>query len=279
MNEWVRLTQRVAWLTPSEETDRPGLGYIKGSEASAAVDGGNSLKHMRLFLKHLREERLAVPTFTFLTHWHWDHIFGLGALDNWIVASEETKKYMLPLQDQDLEQEIRETDYQIKEEFTDEFDVALRMPSIVYKERCVFDLGNLTVLAQWVESDHTADCSVFFVPEEKVLFIGDCLYCGADHGQYYLDRLRYLTLLKTLLRFPAELYLDSHRKPITRERLRADLEKVSQIAEVSVQYPDVGEALRFLEAENRFDVDDDVAFYLKAFENGEKRNRGFTGNP
>ena len=86
-------------------------------------------------------------------------------------------------------------------------------------------------------------------------------------------------MLKTLLRFPAELYLDSHRKPITRERLRADLEKVSRIAEVSVQYPDVGEALRFLEAENRFDVDDDVAFYLKAFENGEKRNRGFTGNP
>lgn len=271
MNAWVPLTQRVALLEPSVETDRPGLGYIRGSKASASIDGGNSVKHARLFLEHIRKEKYPVPTFTFLTHWHWDHIFGLGALDNWIVASEETKKYLAPMKDQDLEKEIMESDYQLKNEFVDAFDVALRMPSITYKERCVFDLGGLTVLTQLVESDHTTDCSVVFIPEEKILFIGDCLYCGSERGQYYLDRLRYLTLMKTLLHFPAELYLDSHRQPITRARLTATLEKVTRIAEASIEYPDVAEALRFLQMQNGFEADDEISFFLKAFENGEQR--------
>ena len=275
MNEWVHLTHRVALLTPSSETDRPGLGYIRGSKASAAIDGGNSLKHTRLFLECIREERQSAPAFTFLTHWHWDHVFGLGASDNWIVASEETKRYLLPLRDQDLEKEIKESDYQIKNEFADGFDVALRMPSITYKERCVIDLGEVTVLAQLVDSDHTPDCSVIFIPEEKVLFIGDCLYCGSEGGQFYLDRLRYLTLIKTLLRFPAEIFLDSHRKPITREQLTADLEKVTRIAEASIDYPDTEEARRFLQTQCGFQTDEEVSYFLKAFENGEKRKPRF----
>ena len=75
-----RLTERV-WVYPyEEERDRPNLSYIKGDRWSLAVDAGHSDDHVREFYRALEEEGLPLPELTVLTHWHWDHTFGMHAV-------------------------------------------------------------------------------------------------------------------------------------------------------------------------------------------------------
>ncbi len=45
------------------------------------------------FLEMLKEKNVSNPDFVALTHWHWDHIFGLSVLQNALTISHaETKK-------------------------------------------------------------------------------------------------------------------------------------------------------------------------------------------
>ena len=59
------------------------------------IDAGNSEEHAQLFLEMLKEKNVSNPDFVALTHWHWDHIFGLSVLQNALTISHaETKKEM-----------------------------------------------------------------------------------------------------------------------------------------------------------------------------------------
>ena len=54
---------------------------------------GNSEEHAQLFLEMLKEQNVSNPDFVALTHWHWDHIFGLPVLQDALsIAHSETKK-------------------------------------------------------------------------------------------------------------------------------------------------------------------------------------------
>ena len=75
-----RLTERI-WVYPyEEERDRPNLNYIRGDRWSLAVDAGHSESHVREFYQALEDEGLPMPELTVLTHWHWDHTFGMHAI-------------------------------------------------------------------------------------------------------------------------------------------------------------------------------------------------------
>ncbi|MFP3489602.1 MBL fold metallo-hydrolase, partial [Staphylococcus sp. SIMBA_130] len=83
-------------------------------EKSLMIDAGNSENHARSFLEELSDRGLKRPDLLALTHWHWDHIFGLSALrDTVSISSLQTKEEMaklIPLSwsDYDLDQRVEE---------------------------------------------------------------------------------------------------------------------------------------------------------------------------
>lgn len=87
-----RLTERAWYLPWEEETDRPNLCYLLGERHSLAVDAGNSPAHVGKLYRALEEQGLPLPDFTVLTHWHWDHTFGLGAIHGVGIASAKTNQ-------------------------------------------------------------------------------------------------------------------------------------------------------------------------------------------
>lgn len=91
-----RLTERVWYLPWEEETDRPNLCYLLGERHSLAVDAGNSPAHVGKLYRALEEQGLPLPDFTVLTHWHWDHTFGLGAIHGVGIASAKTQPKAAP---------------------------------------------------------------------------------------------------------------------------------------------------------------------------------------
>ena len=88
----IKLTQRV-WYYPFEkERDRPILGYVKGDDWSLAIDAGHSRLHTLEFYSALEKAGLPMPTITVLTHWHWDHAFGMHAIKGKCLSNERTKE-------------------------------------------------------------------------------------------------------------------------------------------------------------------------------------------
>jgi metal-dependent hydrolase (beta-lactamase superfamily II) len=90
--ELKKMSDRIYYLPNEEETDRPVLGYINGNKYSLAVDAGNSSKHVDKFYKELSDSNLRLPDYTVITHWHWDHTFGMHAVPGKTVSAKLTNE-------------------------------------------------------------------------------------------------------------------------------------------------------------------------------------------
>src|SRR5688500_17541134 len=108
-----QLTPSVWWLNPISDTDRPALGVVVGERGSLIVDAGNSPAHVLALRGELARHGLPAPRLVALTHWHWDHVFGVAALGAPAIASRETQRVVrvlagLPWDDEALDRRVAE---------------------------------------------------------------------------------------------------------------------------------------------------------------------------
>ena len=89
-----RLTDRIYYLEHEPETDRPMLAYIRGDKWSLAIDAGYSSSHVADFYGAIEAEHLKKPDFTVITHWHYDHTFGMHAVSGVSIAHEKTNEFL-----------------------------------------------------------------------------------------------------------------------------------------------------------------------------------------
>ena len=95
------LTEHI-WITDHEQRrDRPKLGYIHTNERTIAIDAGHSKEHVQEFYDLLAQENLPLPELTLITHWHWDHTFGMHAVHG-LTCVEKNTEQELDSQDGEL---------------------------------------------------------------------------------------------------------------------------------------------------------------------------------
>lgn len=228
-----RLTPRVYWTAPAEESDRPVMGAITGEKGTLIVEAGNSPAHAEAFLAALRPLNAAPPAFVALTHWHWDHVFGGSALAVPMVAHEETAQIVAEMarlnwRDKALDQRVTEgAEIEFcRDKMKVELSNAMRgrleihTPEICFSDCMTIDLGGLVVELVHVGGDHSSDSTVVFVPEDGVVFLGDCLYYAIYEDPPYYTIRRLFPLLERLLAFDARYYLPAHAaQPLTRAEM------------------------------------------------------------
>ena len=171
-----RLTERI-WIWPyEEERDRPNLGYIRGDRWSLAVDAGHSDHHIQGFYSALKAAGLPLPRLTVLTHWHWDHTFGMHAAHGLCLAGEQTNRHLAAFRSQ-IEKNGPESflsmDDSIRREYKDGKPVIITLADLVFRNKMKMDAGNCPILVFHAEAPHTDDSTLVEVPGEKVLFLGD----------------------------------------------------------------------------------------------------------
>ena len=188
MQKLKQISNRILYLPPYQETDRPILAAIVGEEKTLLIDAGNSSSHAKLFLGQL-EERNINGDWLVLTHWHWDHIFGMSEFQVPIISHSKTRDKIKELQK--LSWEDRDIDLRVKEgteipfcadamkkELGNQRDILLSDPDITFETRMEINLGGLNCVIEHVGGDHSDDSSIIYIREEKCLFIGDCLYAN-----------------------------------------------------------------------------------------------------
>src|SRR4051794_30435918 len=174
-------------MSPDSTTDRPVLGAITGAYGTLLVDAGNSPAHAELLLEAVEDVDATPPAYVALTHWHWDHVFGTSALVLPTFACTETRQVVaemarLDWSDAALDRRVADgTEIafcadMIKAELPERTGLSLRVPDIVFDDQVTVDLGGITCQLVHVGGDHASDSCVVYVPEERIMFLGDCLY-------------------------------------------------------------------------------------------------------
>lgn len=224
----VKVTSQIFYLSGEEETDRPFLYYIKGDRYSVAVDAGNSKAHVEKFYTAIKEEGFALPEYTVLTHWHWDHTFGIPYVYGKTIANLLTKQKLTEVSEwkwtkEDMErrertgEDIAFCNECIQKEYLDLSEIKVKTADIGITEKMELDIGGVHVQLFPRDSTHSRDALFVYVPEEKALFVGDgdCEDHYDNNGEIDPDRLA--SLIEFVSGIDFHFYLLGHDVPDTKE--------------------------------------------------------------
>jgi glyoxylase-like metal-dependent hydrolase (beta-lactamase superfamily II) len=281
MQELKRIGHTFWYMTPVSETDRPILGMVVGNERRLMIDAGNSEAHTQLFLEKLAEQQIGKPDMVVLTHWHWDHIFGLSSLKNVLsISSGDTKKEMVKLvpyqwTDEAMDQRVKEgleiefCASCIKKEFSEERNILITLPQLTFDKQLELDLGGVTCLLVQVGGDHSPDSVVVYIQEEKVLFLGDSIYPDIFSSKRNYTVKRTLELIQQLEKFDAESYILSHWKAISKAEFLLEMNLLKTVATLTEKWKGNAEKMRkeYRESIDR-DLNEDELETIVYFVNG-----------
>jgi glyoxylase-like metal-dependent hydrolase (beta-lactamase superfamily II) len=240
-----KIQDKTYYIEHNAQKDRPLIGLISGENDSLLIDAGTSPDHAREILAAFSALNLPKLKYLVLTHYHYDHCFGLQEYPQVVsIGSQRTKKIVdgyaaLQYDDASLErhQENRifskNTLRVIRTEIPECSRFGLRRIDIGFSDELWIDLGGRTCVLKHITSPHTDDSTIVYVPEDRVLFLGDCLYAAGSQGRYYYDKQKTLKMLEEIKIYDAEYYLISHDKIYQREAMLAFFEKMKNTAAVT----------------------------------------------
>lgn len=241
MPKLTKLSERIMYLPPYQETDRPILGAVVGSERTLLIDAGNSSNHASQF----RDELSAIDVkgdWLAITHHHWDHVFGIKEVGLPTISHSMTRQRIIEMQklswtDSALEQRLLEKSEipfavdAIKKEFGNERNIELSLPHLTFETSITLDLGGISCVIEHVGGDHADDSVILYIPEEKVLFLGDCLYAYISHEEWSYTSEKSLHLVEHLTQFDAEfIFLSHHDAPLSRDEFHYELSLLEKVA-------------------------------------------------
>ena len=223
-----RLSENIVYLPDDPSTDRPILAVISGLKRTLMIDAGASPAHVALFQRECERHTIPQGDFTVITHWHWDHSFGMSALKMPTIAHVETRNHLQKMlayawTDEAIDRRVEEgieipfCAEMIKKEYANRDEIVITLPDIVFDKRLRIDLGGLHCVVEHVGGDHSNDNIIIFVEEEKTLFLGDCLGPAIYSEKRFYQPEQLDALLEKIERYQAETFVESHAEPVSRE--------------------------------------------------------------
>ncbi|HAB34072.1 MULTISPECIES: MBL fold metallo-hydrolase [unclassified Exiguobacterium] len=244
MQYFKQLTSRIWYQTPVSETDRPILAVVRGEKHQLMIDAGNSSAHAALFLEEMKKHNLGSPDLLALTHWHWDHIFGMKHLRLPSMATQQTITRMKEMQpyawtDAALQErmdqgiEIPFCADAIKLEFGTTRDIEVVLPTIGFTGQLEIDLGGVQCQLIEVENDHSPGSLLVYIPEERVVFLGDAMYADIFSSKWNYTVERTKRLLAAIDRLEADYYVWSHGEAMPKSEFEEEVNMLRRAIRVT----------------------------------------------
>lgn len=215
------------WIFPLESAkDRPNLGYVRGENMAIAIDAGHSSSHVEDFYEALDREGLPLPDLTVITHWHWDHTFGMHAVHGKTLARPETNQYLRDFaerleKDPGYGRKFLKSDPCIIREYAGNVPLKVVPADEELQGDKTIDLGGLTVELYYTESPHTEDALLVFVPRDRVLFVGDAQL--GEFPTWFMDDYKLAELKEKVSYIDAKTIVDGHWMPYTKKQYLLDM--------------------------------------------------------
>lgn len=226
-----RLTDHVFYYPHQPELDRPMLAYLQGSRFSLAIDAGYSADHVDDFYAALKETDLAKPDFTVITHWHYDHTFGMHHINGISIAHCKTNEFLKEEQRKSADagylEQLKKEDVHFAKEYQDQQALHIIPSDLEFQNQLSLNLGTITAVIFHTESPHSDDTVCVYVPEEKVLFLGDA--ASEDFFNHsYMDQSKLKKLVRMIEDTDCRHCILSHTEPLEKEALLAYLYTIAE---------------------------------------------------
>ncbi|GAB6991035.1 MBL fold metallo-hydrolase [Paenibacillus pini] len=277
-----KLSDKVYYMPQYSETDRPTLGLICGENFSVIVDSGNSPAHARDFLNLVEQIDIAPVKFVVITHWHWDHIFGMDTMKLLSISHNQTKdriEYLKTLtwDDASLDsrvetgEEIEFCSSMIKLEMPTRDHLKLKAPDISFNSTIELDLGGVRCIVEHVGGVHAQDSSIIYIPDEKVMFLGDCIYQDFYSGEWSYDLNELTVLLDKIKKYDVDYYVTGHQDPKTHAELWSWMDELIQIGEIVGEESSLDKAVaRYNEVQKTLPSEEQLE-YIQNFVSGNQK--------
>lgn len=279
-----KVSDRIYYLMNDDETDRPVLGLVKGVDCCLIVDSGNSPRHANEFRTQI--EALGFPDIKYLilTHHHWDHTFGIKEWNTTTIANPNTYEYMktycdLKYDDVSLEEAKKNIifkDFSVKCIKSEIEDRELFHPTncnFIFNGELTINLGGVTCIIRQIPSPHTDDSTIVYIPEEKTLFLGDCIYGYTSQGYNYYNRELVYQMINSIEQYDVEYYLCSHESICTREEMVSFFNQLRMGAKITENSGNMNEAIIEFKKMYHTEPTEDDLFFIKSFGVGETWGR------
>lgn len=215
------------WIFPLESAkDRPNLGYVLGKETALAIDAGHSSSHVEDFYRALEAEGLPLPDLTVITHWHWDHTFGMHAVHGKTLARPETNQKLLEIQKKMADnpgygKKFLRSDPCIIREYAGGVPLVVVPADEELTGDRTLDLGDVAVELHYAESPHTDDALLVYVPDDKVLFVGDAQL--GEFPTWFMNPDKSAALKRQVMSYDVRTIVDGHWRPYTKAEYLEEL--------------------------------------------------------
>lgn len=224
------ITDRVFYYPHQPDTDRPMLAYLTGNRFSLAIDAGNSAAHVDEFYSALEAAGLRRPDFTAITHWHWDHTFGMHHIGGISIAHRNTNTFLRQekqkLSDNAYADYLKKDDAYLGREYAGGKEIIILASDLEFADRLILDLGGMTAIMYHAISPHSEDTVLIYIPEEKLLFLGDAT--SEDFfNNGYMDKNKLNMLIAEIEKTNCQYCVLSHTEPLAKQDLLSYLYTVS----------------------------------------------------
>lgn len=273
-----KLTNNVYYIPHMSETDRPVIGLIAGSKYSLLVDAGNSPHHAREIISAIENLGIDNVKYLAITHWHWDHVFGINYMKLLTVCQELTQKKLewmqkLEWDDKSLDErvlsgeEIEFCSSMIKKEMPSREGLILGAGDITFDSKVEIDLGGVSCIIEHVKGDHSEDSCIVYIPSDKVMFLGDCLSPDFYSGpKSYSSKV--LEMANKIMQYDVEIFISSHDEPLSKEEVHQYLKELINIEKLTTGISSIDTAIKAFNAEYLREPNEDEIDTIQCFING-----------
>ena len=152
----------------------PNVGVIVGDRAALVVDSGLGPRNGAIVRAAAEEVADGRRLFLTLTHWHPEHGFGAQAFADATIVYNRTQREEMREKAGGFLGMFSQFGDVVAQELA---DVELIDPHVVYDGGAEIDLGGRTAKLRTWGPGHTRQDQGVYLPDEKVLFIGDLIEC------------------------------------------------------------------------------------------------------
>ena len=136
-------------------------------------------------------------------------------------------------------------------------EVQISSATIVFDDALELYLGDVTCQIHHIGGDHASDSCVMFIPEERVLFLGDCWYDAIYTPVRHYTRQRLLSLLEKLRTFEADHVIEGHSDVVMdRAEFNGLLDKFDHALALVDQHG--------ADAAHQINLDEDTDYFVRA---------------
>lgn len=272
-----KLSDTIYYLSNQDDRERPTLGLVCGIHYSLVIDAGNSAQHAKDFL--LEIEKLNVPPvkYVVITHAHWDHFLGMNEFDASFIVNSQTSEILKEWQsfsydDRSLQSYVDTNQMGpmfmkiIQSEMPNRDDFKLNAPDIIFENTLTIDLGNKVCILERIKSTHTDDSTTIYIPDEKVIFLGDSAYGTTTNSLFHFKQSLLLPMIKDIQKYNAEMFILGHESICDTDEMNIYWKELIAASKV-VKSTSLESAIECFKVENNREPNDNELFFIKSFVN------------